>query len=375
MTDNCPHCEEFRARGARFCGVCGQSVSGESTSDRCPHCDGYRSRGAAFCGACGRRIVKRKLLDVDRNLLFIGAFFACLLGVLILAVEFICLVLSSVDVLNHLDGLRISLILITPEVVSFYTLGNLEAKVYWVVIVLALVASSAYALIEFFKALHTSVDDGDETRIENNGLFWASVLFGSTILITVAYNLIIGLFGSGIDSSWIDDYTDIDLKFLLAEAPFWEEIVSRVLLIGVPMAVLAVLITGKRESFKCLLGGFEMSKVAILFILFSGLMFGIAHNGGWGIEKVFPTVIQGIALGYLFVRFGLYASMILHFLTDYLSAFSWLGTTTAEAIITLMLLALGTAALAYVVKKLFRRGTIGSLPLFAGWPDKRGSGE
>jgi hypothetical protein len=372
---DCPHCNEFRSKGARFCGACGQNVSGGAITDRCPRCDGYRSRGAAFCGACGRRITKKKLLDIDRNPLFTVTFFTCVLGAIILAVEFICLILSSVDVLNHLDDLRVSLILITPEVVSFYTLGDLEAKVYWIIIILALVASSVYGLIGFFKAFRTSVDDGDETRIENNGLFWASVLFGSTILITIAYNLILGLFGSGIDSSWTDRYSELDMKFMLAEAPFWEEIISRVLLIGVPMTILAILVTGKLRSLRCLLGGFEMSKVAIIFIVFSGLMFGIAHNGGWGVEKVFPTVIQGIALGYLFVRFGLYASIILHFLTDYMSSFSWLGSTAAEGAVMLLLLALGVVALAYVVKKLFRRGTITSLPLFAGWPDKKESGD
>jgi hypothetical protein len=343
-------------------------------TDNCPRCNEFRSKGSQFCGACGQRIPKRNFLDFGNNPLFVGAFFTALLGVLILLVEVICLLLSSVEVLDILDWAHINLVLITPKVISFYTLEGIALKLYWVIIILAILASAVYSIIKFIGALRASNSDGDKGHVENTGLFWAGVLFCATVTFTLAYNLLLMAFGTQIDASWINEYTDTEMKFLLAEAPFWEEIVGRVLLVGVPMTVIALVVTKKANSLKCLLGGFGMSKVAIIFILFSGLMFGFAHDG-WGWEKIPDAAVAGFAMAYLYVRFGLYASIIMHFLTDYLSSFAWLGSPESEAIITLFILGLGLVSLVYLAPKIFRRDAIKTLPLFSSWPDKKESGK
>jgi hypothetical protein len=51
--------------------------------------------------------------------------------------------------------------------------------------------------------------------------------------------------------------------------------------------------------------------------LFSSLMFGLAHVGLWDFYKVFPTTIMGLFFAYLFMKFGLYAAIILHFTIDF----------------------------------------------------------
>jgi len=56
-----------------------------------------------------------------------------------------------------------------------------------------------------------------------------------------------------------------------------------------------------------------------VFLLFSALMFGLAHISLWDWYKVLPTFFSGLALGYLFLRYGIYASIMMHFFIDYLT--------------------------------------------------------
>ncbi len=104
----------------------------------------------------------------------------------------------------------------------------------------------------------------------------------------------------------------------MADAAVWEEVIVRMAFIGVPMAVLA-LCHLRKDFWKYLLGGFGMSRLSVVLILVSALVFGFGHLSGWGFWKVLPTTITGIALGYLYVRFGIHVSIAFHFLVDYMA--------------------------------------------------------
>jgi hypothetical protein len=104
---------------------------------------------------------------------------------------------------------------------------------------------------------------------------------------------------------------------LLAEASVWEEVVSRIMFIGLPLFI----IKGKgmkiMDRSKFLFGGFnEFGKSEIILILISSSIFGLAHLG-WGPWKVLPTFIAGALFGYLYIRVGLHAAIAMHFLFDY----------------------------------------------------------
>lgn len=107
------------------------------------------------------------------------------------------------------------------------------------------------------------------------------------------------------------------LMFLLLNAPVIEEILFRVLCIGIPVLLIA-LITGKEchSLWKYPTGGFKINKLALFFIFFSSFIFGAAHIKDWGVWKFYMASIQGIMLGYLFVKYGFYASVSIHFLID-----------------------------------------------------------
>jgi hypothetical protein len=114
--------------------------------------------------------------------------------------------------------------------------------------------------------------------------------------------------------------------YLLANASVYEELITRVLLIGVPLLIYEVLShnLGLSESqhnslFRYIVGGnIPIGSKEIYLILFSSLTFGLAHTPGWDYYKVLPTFISGIAFGYLFLSKGIHTAIILHFAFDYL---------------------------------------------------------
>jgi hypothetical protein len=65
-------------------------------------------------------------------------------------------------------------------------------------------------------------------------------------------------------------------------------------------------------------GGFKLEHITISLIIISSILFGLAHYPSWGLWKILPTFIAGLAFGYLFVRKGIHTAIILHFLIDYM---------------------------------------------------------
>ena len=105
-----------------------------------------------------------------------------------------------------------------------------------------------------------------------------------------------------------------------AEASVWEEVLSRVLMLGVPLMLyhLWTRQEGAHVGRYLVGGGFSIDTAAFVLIVFQALVFALAHVAGWDFWKVLPTTLSGIAFGYLFLKKGLWASIILHFLFDYL---------------------------------------------------------
>ena len=115
--------------------------------------------------------------------------------------------------------------------------------------------------------------------------------------------------------------------FMLTNAPVYEEIHFRILMIGVPLLMLSILIfilLGKKlekrglQTFRYILGGeFKMKPLALLLIIFSSLIFAAAHN----INSIYafpPILLIGLMLGYLFLEKGIYACIVLHFSATYM---------------------------------------------------------
>lgn len=171
------------------------------------------------------------------------------------------------------------------------------------------------------------------------GQVWLATMFFQYALI-VLFALVGVSTGSPISESPASAWTTI---FQLSTASVFEEIAFRVFLIGVPMALGALLWRAVRRgpstpaapvgpptphllgALRYLWGGQvrkdssrEARLAAAVLVLGSSTLFGLAHafGGGWGPWKVLPALVAGLGMGYVFVRHGIGASILVHFATD-----------------------------------------------------------
>ncbi|MCK9322647.1 MAG: zinc ribbon domain-containing protein [Candidatus Methanomethylophilaceae archaeon] len=329
MNKNCPNCDQPLKNNARFCTFCGFDTNSSVTQHQ-----------------------KEYFLDFSNNPLFSLAFLSCIIMVFILLTEALCLVLNLENVFGLLETMNISFIVVLPTPTVFFTAPNWLGQIYWVLIVIVILVCLIWAIKKFYDNLKTAITDNSDAMMERTGLFWVCILMTGMLTIQITYIVIIFFFGITIDTSWMDKYTQTELMYMLADAAVWEEIITRVLYIGVPVMIISLVIKKDKSSWRYLFGGFKMTKIAIVFIIFSAIMFGLAHNQGWGSGKIFIAALMGLAEGYLFVRFGLYASILLHFANDYLSSFIWLGMGTAiSGSITLLIVFAGIPAAIYFIYK------------------------
>ena len=111
-----------------------------------------------------------------------------------------------------------------------------------------------------------------------------------------------------------------DQLFMFADASVWEEILSRTLMLGVPLLIYhAIQQRSDKPIWRYLVGGeFKIENAAFVLMFIQALVFALAHVSGWDLWKVLPTTISGMAFGYLFLKRGLWAAIMLHFTFDYL---------------------------------------------------------
>jgi hypothetical protein len=137
-----------------------------------------------------------------------------------------------------------------------------------------------------------------------------------------------------------------ELIYGLFAASVFEELVSRVLLVGVPLLFIGLAMKWKKPFNKILGGGLGLTPMTFGLIVFSGTMFAFAHVGSWDLWKVPQVLVTGFALGWAFVRYGLHASILIHFTINLSSSALeiWpdnLGLTTLLGLAMLIWLASG----------------------------------
>ena len=166
-------------------------------------------------------------------------------------------------------------------------------------------------------------------------------LFFANLTIAYLYYLVIGIGGASPNVPSIGGQPYWFQIYVYAQASVWEEIISRILFIGVPLLWIDLLFRrGKLQRPRnYFLGGtFNLGPIEIGLIVFSAFMFGFAHTGSWDLWKVPPTIIAGMAFGYLFARLGLYAAVTFHFAFDFLTVPVANAGLASQALLGLMIL-------------------------------------
>jgi len=350
---DCPHCDSFRTDNSIFCGACGRPF-------RCPYCAGYADSGADYCGKCGTNLIGDFPQQERKNgnaLVKIALSIILLIGALLIFETFALFdgAMSVVWMLEDSNGIRLSIYVpigrFFNEFIVIAVLKGNAALAYWAIVVAAIAISAFMVFKDLIMNLGRTVRERNERHMESSALFWISMSLSIYLLFSLAYSLLLLMLGMEITvPGGIGDGLSSD-RFQFANAAFWEEIADRVLYIGAPLAAITLIATKNLKSLKCLIGGVEMSKVAVILIFTSALIFALAHQVNWSFEKVPPVMFGGLLFGYLFIRFGLFACITFHFIVDYLTSFAWYGFETMEALVFLIIAAYGIISLIYLISK------------------------
>jgi hypothetical protein len=259
------------------------------------------------------------------------------------------------DIWNGIEDYSLGIFFLVPLPAVLFYVSGVIAKFYLMFLFCAVIVS--FALIMYYSLGGLSgLFKGDMKKVEATPLYSVVTLFAAYISITFILVFLVTAFGydpvvpEDPDEEWM-------LWYSLLNASVWEEVVSRVLLIGLPLMVIGMAMNEK-GSWKRLFGGSGLNNAAIFLIFLSGAFFAIAHVSEWDLFKVIPTFVCGLALGYVFVKFGLYASIVLHFLIDYSSSVTWIfGSsladdlpTTAELMLTLFLLSMMVLGIPFIIR-------------------------
>lgn len=270
------------------------------------------------------------------------------------------LVYGTQIVLPEIVDRSFTIYVIAPLLMAVGEISGNALGAYYLFIVAAILLSAAWFFLSSAKVYHKELTMKGTSR-RHSAIFDLCGLMFAVLFLNIVIVLVYG-------ALWEEPPTPTEgaelweLLFLLANASVWEELIVRVLLIGVPMLLIdfARHKLSDRKHVYILGGGFTFGVPEVTLVLISSALFGLAHFDGWGAWKVFPSAVAGVAFGYMFMRHGLASAIMLHFGFDYLSmpteVFFESSDTGAFIILGLAILAwvaMGGVFLGYYVIRIF----------------------
>ena len=263
-----------------------------------------------------------------------------LLVVLLLCIAALVLGAPSVFAGAIGSGIGAPIYLLAPAPVTFFILTDMTFLAYFTFLVVAILGSFAYLVWherrDLLRQVSTSVKEFTAPpRKEAFGFNQVPQLFLAVLFFDLLYAWALMFSGTQTRSPDFASLPDWYLYYTFANASVYEELAARTLLCGMPLllAYTFAFLTSNGSTYKEYLsskcsrglkgfligGGFKVGPLEAFFLAGSALMFGFAHAPGWDLWKVMPTFVAGLAFGYLFLRVGIHAAIILHFAFDYLS--------------------------------------------------------
>ncbi|MDR0198737.1 MAG: CPBP family intramembrane metalloprotease [Methanomassiliicoccaceae archaeon] len=247
---------------------------------------------------------------------------------------------------GSVDPPIVQIFVVVPFIVRLFSLTGALANAYYLFLVIAVLVSFVLLMYNSREGF-AGVLKGKFDKLDGMPLYAVVTLFVMYLSLNMILIFIVTAFGYDpavppMPDGW-------ELWYLLLNASVWEEIICRVLIIGIPLIILGYS-AGENGSLKRLFGRCDMNKAAVVLIIASSAIFALAHAGGWDLFKVIPTFVSGLALGYLFVRYGLHAAIMLHFMVDYLSSFVWVyDSLTADMMLGLFILAIIVLGIPFIL--------------------------
>jgi hypothetical protein len=213
---------------------------------------------------------------------------------------------------------------ILPTPMALMTIRfSLLAQWHSIMIGAILMSAAALFIIEgppFVRMARKSIAAGLLPPIRtDNALIMIFRMYMAILGFYIIYYAFLGAFTVEPEVPDFDEMPLWERLHAFAEASVWEEVLSRILMLGIPLMIYHLWTQEGKPSWRYVVGGgFSIDTTVFVLITFQALVFAMAHVAGWDLWKVLPTMISGMAFGYLFLKRGLWASIILHFTFDYL---------------------------------------------------------
>ncbi len=203
--------------------------------------------------------------------------------------------------------------------IGIFAAFNIAAYAWYIFLVVA-VSISAYFMFRKGILPYIKSVASDMFSYKHNPFQDAVELLSLSLFVTVLTAFLYSLFtGTSPPTPSLGEEPLYERMMLLLNASVYEELITRTVYLGIPLYIFYKL-QKKNISFIKIFGGTkEIGYPEIFFILLSATIFGLAHVPGWTWWKFFPAFIAGIVLGYAYVRYGIYASITMHFLNDFSS--------------------------------------------------------
>lgn len=173
----------------------------------------------------------------------------------------------------------------------------------------------------FLKSLSSIISFG-KYHTQSNYMFDVTKWFSILVLISALINFIQEKFSIETIPPLIEN--NLIQFFYVSLAPLLEELGFRLLIIGIPLFVIYSHKSSAKYFIKCLWNPSTLdiydSKKSIFLIVFVGIVFGFAHivlGESWSEGKFAQATASGIILGWVYVRYGFVASLLIHWATNY----------------------------------------------------------
>lgn len=257
------------------------------------------------------------------------------------------------EIVNH----SFVLYVVFPILIDVWELSGDVLGVYYLLLVTAILISVAWVLITSARRFLGELLMKAKSR-DHSALFDVCALLFAVLFLNFVIVLILELAGADLGDP--TEESDLwELLFLLANASVYEELVVRVLLLGVPLLIVDVARKSVRQKLHAYIlgGGFAFGIPEIVLVLISSTIFGLAHFDAWGAWKIFPSAVAGVAFAYLFMKHGLAAAIMLHFGFDYMSmpatVYDSLAMTVLTGLGVMIWIALGAAFFIYFMTRMY----------------------
>jgi len=317
--------------------------------DDCEMCQMWRERGAKYCSHCGKYLgdmtpVKKN----DTGLLHLLVLLTVTIVVFVVVNNLVYCIVNFGGIADDISNLRISVYI--PYGINDLVLTRVGGSALIAVFAADLVIIGlclAYALYSFYRGYENEKATGNPDCTEKTGLTGCSSILAVSLLLSIIYLMATAATNNTPSTDWMSDFTRFEMVFQLTRAGVIEELMYRVLWIGLPMMIIVLVVVRDKRCWQYLLGGFGMSKATFILIVVSSILFGLAHFDGWGWSKVPDAALGGLLFAYIYVQYGLYASILAHCANDVLTTVAYTVGAGVESMALLGFLGLGFVTIIY----------------------------